>query len=163
MVSVKGFLTLLPSLLHSVPLKWCYFLSVLGLRCCAGFSPVAGHRRLPEVASLASEPGRCSLRASVVAARRLRSWGARPQLLRSEWDLPGSGTEPLSLELTGRFFSTELPGKPCSMVAFVLKSVLSDTSVATLHLLVTSVCMKYPFPSPRLQAVCVICPKGDLL
>ena len=28
------------------------------------------------------------------------------------WDLPASGIEPMSPALTGRFFTTELPGKP---------------------------------------------------
>ena len=28
------------------------------------------------------------------------------------WNLPGSGIEPLSPALTGRFFTTEPPGKP---------------------------------------------------
>ena len=28
------------------------------------------------------------------------------------WDLPGSGMEPVSPSLTGRFFTSEPPGKP---------------------------------------------------
>ena len=28
------------------------------------------------------------------------------------WNLPGSGTEPASLVLAGRFFTPESPGKP---------------------------------------------------
>ena len=30
---------------------------------------------------------------------------------------------------------------------------MSDTSIATLHFLVISVCMKYPFPSPHSQSL----------
>ena len=90
---------------------------MLGLPCCLGFSLVAVRGLLPVVASLAAEH---SLRASVVAACRLRSCGTQAQLLRSMWDLPGSGIEPLSLELTGRFFTTELPGKPSSVLLYSL-------------------------------------------
>ena len=28
------------------------------------------------------------------------------------WDLPGPGIKPVTLALAGRFFTTELPGKP---------------------------------------------------
>ena len=61
---------------------------------------------------------------SVVAARELSgcdSWalehwhddyGAQASLLRGMWDLPGSGIEPMSPALAGRFFATEPPGKP---------------------------------------------------
>ena len=62
--------------------------------------------------------------ASVVVARglsscgswalecRLSSCGSRAQLLRSMWDLPGPGLEPVSLALAGGFFTTAPPGKP---------------------------------------------------
>ena len=49
--------------------------------------------------------------ASVVVARGLSSCGARAQLLRGMWDLPGPGLEPLSPALSGRFLTTALPGK----------------------------------------------------
>ena len=32
------------------------------------------------------------------------------------WDLSGSGIEPVSPELAGKFFTTEPPGKPCVLV-----------------------------------------------
>ena len=38
--------------------------------------------------------------------------GTRASLLQGMWDLPGSGTEPMSPALTGGFFITEPPGKP---------------------------------------------------
>ena len=79
--------------------------------------PGCGARPLPEVASLAAEHRQDGLRASLAIACRLTSCGTQAQLLRSRWGLPGSGIEPLSLELAGRFFTTELP-------AFVLKSVV---------------------------------------
>ena len=64
-----------------------------------------------------------SARASVVAARglsscglqalecRLSSCGARAQLLRSMWDLPGPGLKPVSPALTGGFLTIAPPGK----------------------------------------------------
>ena len=44
--------------------------------------------------------------------RRLSSCGSRAQLLRSMWDLPRPGLEPVSPELAGRFSTTAPPGKP---------------------------------------------------
>ena len=63
------------------------------------------------------------MQASVVVAHGLRSCGSRAlerrlsgcdaqaQLLRSMWDLPGSGLEPASPELAGRVLMTAPPGK----------------------------------------------------
>ena len=64
-----------------------YFLAVLGLCCCLGFSFIV---------------------TSTVAVCRLLS-GA--WLLHSMWDPPGSGIKPVSPALAGRFFTTEPPGK----------------------------------------------------
>ena len=44
---------------------------------------------------------------------RLSSCGAWASLLHGMWYLPGSGLEPMSPELAGRFLTTEPPGKPC--------------------------------------------------
>ena len=44
--------------------------------------------------------------------RRLSSCGSRAQLLRSMWDLPRPGLEPVSPTLAGRFSTTAPPGKP---------------------------------------------------
>ncbi|KAJ8794163.1 hypothetical protein J1605_003309 [Eschrichtius robustus] len=46
---------------------------------------------------------------------RLSSCGSRAQLLRGMWDLPRPGLEPVSPALAGRFSTTALPGKPCSL------------------------------------------------
>ena len=63
------------------------------------------------------------MRASVVAARglssfgpralehRLSSCGAQAELLRGMWDLPGPGIEPVSPALAGGFLTTTPPGK----------------------------------------------------
>ena len=40
------------------------------------------------------------------------SYGAGALLLHGRWDLTGSGVEPVSPALAGRFFITEPPGKP---------------------------------------------------
>ena len=53
--------------------------------------PVAGHR---------------------LQTRRLSGCGSRAQLLRSMWDLPRPGLEPVSPALAGRFSTTAPPGKP---------------------------------------------------
>ena len=42
----------------------------------------------------------------------LSSCGARAQLLRGMWDLPGPGLEPVSPALAGGFLTTAPPGKP---------------------------------------------------
>ena len=42
--------------------------------------------------------------------RRLSSCGSRAQLLRSMWDLPRPGLEPVSPALAGRFSTTAPPG-----------------------------------------------------
>ena len=44
--------------------------------------------------------------------RRLSNCGSRAQLLRSMWDLPRPGLEPVSPALAGRLSTTALPGKP---------------------------------------------------
>ena len=87
-------------------------------------SLVVFHRLLIVVAFLAAAHGRQSTWASVVAAcglsccgswageQRLNSCGARAQLFHSIWDPPGSGLEPGSPVLAGRFFTTELPRNP---------------------------------------------------
>ena len=108
-------------------------LALLGLRCCMRASSsfcelgpflVAVLRRLVVVASLVAEPGLEGIQASVVAARglcscvswahehRLGSYGTQGQLLCSVWDLPEPGIEPVSLELAGRFFTTDPSGNP---------------------------------------------------
>ena len=52
--------------------------------------------------------------------RRLSSCGARAQLLRSMWDLPGPGIEPVSPALAGGLPTTAPPGKP---LYFNLKTI----------------------------------------
>ena len=59
-------------------------------------------------------------RASVVLKRGLSSCATLAQLLRSMWDLPGPGLEPMSPALAGGFLTTAPPGKS-------LNGVLKDS------------------------------------
>ena len=89
------------------------FLAVLGLRFCARASSSCGKRGPLFIAVR----GPLTIAASLVAERRLQtrrlsSCGSRAQLLRSMWDLPRPGLEPVSPALVGRFSTTAPPGKP---------------------------------------------------
>ena len=86
---------------------------MLGLRFCArAFSScgkqgplfIAVHGPVTIVASLAAEHR--------LQMRRLSSWGPWAQPLRSMWDPPRPGLEPVSPALAGRFSTTVPPGKP---------------------------------------------------
>ena len=89
------------------------FLAVLGLRFCVrAFSSCGEWGPL-----LIAVRGPRTIAASIVAEHRLQtlrlsSCGARAQLLRSMWDLPRPGLEPVSPALAGRFSTTAPPGKP---------------------------------------------------
>ena len=91
------------------------------------------------VASLVVEHRSWGTQASVVVARGLLnscgSWAPEhsfnscstwAELLLDTWDLPGSGTEPVSSVLAGGFFTIELPGKH-SLCSFTTKG-LKDAS-----------------------------------
>ena len=82
---------------------------------CMGFSlrwllllQSSGSRRAGSVA-VAHGLNSCGLQS---LERRLSSCGARAEFLRSMWDLPGPGFEPVSPALAGRFITTVPPGKP---------------------------------------------------
>ena len=86
---------------------------MLGLRLCARAFSSWGERG-PLVIAV-REP--LNVAASPVAehklqTRRLSSCGSRAQLLRSIWDPPRPGLEPVSPALAGRFSTTAPPGKP---------------------------------------------------
>ena len=89
-------------------------MAVLGLRFCArAFSSC--RKRGPLFIAVR---GPLTVAASLVAEhrlqnRRLSNCGSRAQLLRSMWDLPRPGFEPVSPALAGRFSTTAPPGKPC--------------------------------------------------
>ena len=75
---------------------------------CSGFSlqwplVVVEHRLSSTRASVAVVP---------TLEHRLSRCGTWAQWLCGMWDLYGSGIEPVSLALTGGFFTTEPPGKP---------------------------------------------------
>ena len=52
--------------------------------------------------------------------RRLSNCGSRAQLLRSMWDLPRPGLEPMCPALAGRFSTTAPPGKPPLSLLFLM-------------------------------------------
>ena len=65
--------------------------------------------------------GPLTIAASLVAEHRLQTHrlsncGSRAQLLRSMWNLPRPGLEPVSPALAGRFSTTAPPGKPKTCV-----------------------------------------------
>ena len=72
-------------------------------------------RRLQGARAVARGLSRCG---SWALQHRLSSCGSWAQLLRSMWDLPGSGIERASSALAGRFFTTEPPGKPKETFCF---------------------------------------------
>ena len=89
---------------------------MLGLRFCArAFSScgkqgplfIAVHGPLTIAASLVAK--------NRLQTRRLSSCGPRAQLLRSMWDLPRPGLEPLSPAWAGRFSTTAPLGKPTTL------------------------------------------------
>ena len=89
------------------------FWAVLGLRFCARAFSSCG-KRGPLFITVR---GPLTITASLVAehrlqTRRLSSCGARAQLLRGMWDLPGPGLEPVSPALAGGFSTTAPPWKP---------------------------------------------------
>ena len=101
-------------------------MAVLGLCCCPGFCLVAESEGCSPVAELSSDcsalsccraqaPG-CmgfSRYGSWPLERRLSSSGASALLLRSMWDLPNPGIEPMSPALAGDVFTTEPREAPC--------------------------------------------------
>ena len=106
-------------------------MAVLGLRFCArAFSScgkwgplfIAVRGPLIIAAFLVAE---CRLQ-----TRRLSNCGSRAQLLRSMWDLPRPGLEPVSPALAGRFSTTAPPGKPVnsflniSMISMELSTII---------------------------------------
>ena len=89
------------------------FLAVLGLRFCARAFSSCGKRGPLFIVVR----GPLTIAVSLVAehrlqTRRLSNCGSRAQLLRSMWDLPRPGLEPVSPALAGRLSTTAPPGKP---------------------------------------------------
>ena len=83
------------------------FLAALGLRYFVRAFSSCGEQGLLFIAV----HGLLIVGASLVAEHRLSSCGTWVWLLRSMWDLPRPGIEPMFPVLAGRFLSTVLPGK----------------------------------------------------
>ena len=93
------------------------------------YSPVVGCGLLVAVTSLLAEHGFYGTRISALAAPGLNSCGlVAPRHVTSAW----LGIEPVSPAFTGGFFTTEPPGRPCTL-AFI--SVYYFTEPRTHHYL----------------------------
>ena len=91
-------------------------MAVLGLRFCARAFSSCGKRGPLFIAV----HGPLTIAASLVVEhrlqmRRLSNCGSWAQPLRSMWDLPRPGVEPVSTALAGRLSTTAPPGKPPSL------------------------------------------------
>ena len=120
-------------------LRWFLLLRSMGSRR-AGFSSCgtwAQYLWLTGSVVVAHGLSSCGSRA---LERRLTSCGARTYLLRSMWDLPGPGLEPVSPALAGGFLTTEPPGKSHVFV-------LIDIQVFTPHKMLPFVKCGHPFSS----------------
>ena len=107
-------------------------MAVLGLRFCARALSSCGKRGPLFIAVR----GPLTVAASPVAehrlqTRRLSNCGSQAQLLRSMWDPPRPGLEPVSPALAGRLSTTAPPGKPLSTLLLVVTSITPFT--LTLH------------------------------
>ena len=70
-------------------------------------------------------------------------------------------TSVMSSSCIDPFYIMECPSLSF-IIAFVLKSILPDMSIAPCFL-VLCICMKYLFPSPHFQSVCVFSSEGSPL
>ena len=100
-------------------------MAVLGLRFCARAFSSCGKWGPLFIAVHGLGP--LTIAASLVAEHRLQTCrlstcGSRAQLLRSMWDLPRPGLEPVYPALAGRLSTTAPPGKP-GLASFTLQSI----------------------------------------
>ena len=96
------------------------FLAGLDLRSCKGFLCLASSWGY----SLVAEQGPLLLLFPLLGStdsrtHGLHGCGTRASLLCRMWNLYGSGMEPVTPALAGRFFTTEPPGLPCSFPVFL--------------------------------------------
>ena len=112
------------------------FLAVLGLRFCARALSSCGERGPLFIVV----HGPLTIAASLVAEhrlqlRRLSNCGPRAQLLRSMWDPPRPGLEPVSPALAGRLSTTAPPGKPSFLFMTNIPLYICATPSLSIHLL----------------------------
>ena len=104
-----------PSLRCCMDFLWLWKVGATFQLLCAGFS-LQRFSRCRVWAPERSGISGCSTWAHCLQLRgpghRLSSCDAWAYMLHSTWDHPGPGIEPVSLALTGRFFTTEPPVKP---------------------------------------------------
>ena len=89
-----------------------FFLAMLGLRYCSGFSSVREWGLLCGCGAQVSQCGGFFCCGAWALKHRLSSCGSWAYLLCSMWNLPGAGIPSMSPALAGGFFTTEPPGKP---------------------------------------------------
>ena len=92
---------------------------------CGGFSCCRAWA-LSARASVVVEHGLSSC-GSWALEHRLSSCGSRAQLLRSMWDRPGPGIEPVSPALAGRFLTIVPPGKSLQLNILIRNMLMSNT------------------------------------
>ena len=125
-------------------------MAVLGLRFCARAFSSSGKRGPLFIAVR----GPLTIAASLVTEHRLQTCrlsncGSRAQLLRSMWDLPRPGLEPVSPAMAGRLSTAAPPGKsPAHLLHFHDTNLLSQSSV---HCILPILIMWYFY----------FCPFGD--
>ena len=98
---------------------------MLDLLCCAGFSLhwllFCRAQALGRDGSVVTAHGLSSC-GSWALGHRFDDCGTQALLICDIWDLPGSGIEPMSPAMVGRFFTTEPPGKPLAYVLIWIKA-----------------------------------------
>ena len=105
--------------------KVLYIYLVLGLHVC-GLFPGCGERELlSSFGAWDSHYGGLSLAEHGLQSTG-NSRGTRAQLFQGKWDLSGPRIEPMSLIMTGGFFTTEPPEKPGSFCCCHWLKVLSS-------------------------------------
>ena len=126
-------------------------MAMLDLHCCSwAFSSCSEHGLLFSCGAQASYCGGFSCCGAQALAwtgfsscsfwaleHRLNSCGARAQWLRTIWNPPRSGTEPVSPALAGRFFTTEPPGKSIVSILIVIAQNAQVNSRKTCILLIS--------------------------
>ena len=118
------FLLSLPPTFFKVNLYFIYiFFAALGLHCCAWAFSSCSERCYSSLRCVGFSLWWLLLLQSRGSRRAgFRSCGPRAQLLRSMWDLPRPGLEPVSPTLAGGFLTTAPPGKSRPPI-FIIKQL----------------------------------------
>ena len=99
----------------------CSGFSCCGAQALGAWASVVAACRLSSCSAWALGPAGFSSCGTWALECRLSSCGARAQLFRGTWDLPGPGIEPVSSALAGGFLTTAPPGKSLYQLYFNFK------------------------------------------